>query len=291
MNNANYNNYFNNCNNNISNSNYNMNNANYNNNDAFVSLYLHVNEDSDSINKEINENENNNFLINIKFFNIEHSIHYPKKDLTGLLNLCFMKYISSFYDNQDILKKLKPEIQKIIINLQKNIDFVNDNKENICNLLKETKGNNILIYSKYLNMVINTKTINELINYLTEEKKNKIDIYWGCLSNYEEYSSFFEKELIKDLKNTKLDYSLISLGIIENRDEFEYKFKQDICPNMIKKILYHGSQIDPISKILTTEFKYAKRLFYGMGIYFSDIIDYITFYTGGNTFDNRRDNF
>ena len=49
-------------------------------------------------------------------------------------------------------------------------------------------------------MVINTKIINELINYLTEEKKNKIDIQWGCLSNYEEYNSFFEKELIKDLK-------------------------------------------------------------------------------------------
>ena len=28
-----------------------------------------------------------------------------------------------------------------------------------------------------------------------------------------------------------------------------------------------------------------------MGIYFSDIIDYIAFYTGGNTFENRRDNF
>ena len=84
-------------------------------------------------------------------------------------------------------------------------------------------------------MVINTKIINELINYLTEEKKNKIDIYWGCLSNYEEYNSFFEKELIKDLKNTRFDYSLISLGIIENKDEFEYKNKRDICPNMIKK--------------------------------------------------------
>ena len=60
---------------------------------------------------------------------------------------------------------------------------------------------------------------------------------------------------------------------------------------MIKKILYHGSQIDPISKILTTEFKYSKRPFYGMGIYFSNIIDYIAFYTGGNTFENRRDNF
>ena len=96
---------------------------------------------------------------------------------------------------------------------------------------------------------------------------------------------------MKDLKNTKFDYSLISLGIIENKDEIEYKNKRDICPNMIKKIVYHGSQIDPISKILTTEFKYAKRPFYGMGIYFSDIIDYIAFYTGGNTFENRRDNF
>ena len=52
---------------------------------------------------------------------------------------------------------------------------------------------------------------------------------------------------------------------------------------MIKRILYHDSQINPISNILTDEFKYERKTYCGMGIYLSDIIDYISF--------NRRDNF
>ena len=77
----------------------------------------------------------------------------------------------------------------------------------------------------------------------------------------------------------------------EEEDEKEYKSKRDACSNIVKRILYHGSQIDPISKILTDEFKYSKKALYGMGIYFSDIIDYIAFYCGGLGLANRRDNF
>ena len=191
--------------------------------------------------------------------------------------------MSDFFVDDKILKKLSPEIKTILLKLRKNINFKKDNKEN--------KGNNILIYSQYLNMIINEKKINNLIEYLNEDKKEKINLYWGCLSNYAEYNSFFEQEFTKDLKNTKFDYSLISLGILERKDEPEYKLKRDKCLNMKKRILYHGCQIAPISSILTEEFKYTRKAFYGMGIYFSDIIDYIAFYCGGTNYFNRRDNF
>lgn len=229
-------------------------------------------------------------FINIKFFNIENQIQYPKEELSGLLNLCLLKYISEFFDN-DSIKQLSIEIRQIILKLRKNINFTGDNKKNIQLLLKENSGNNILIYSQYLNMIINQNKINNLIGLLNNPNKTKINIYWGCLSKYVEYNKFFEEEFTKDLKNTKFDYSLISLGILERNDEYEYKSKRDTCPNMKKRILYHGSQIDPISCILTDEFKYTKKAFYGMGIYFSDIIDYIAFYCGGSNFNNRRDNF
>ena len=121
-----------------------------------------------------------------------------------------------------------------------------------------------------------------------EDKKEKINLYWGCLSNYAEYNSFFEQEFTKDLKNTKFDYSLISLGILERKDKAEYKLKRDKCLNMKKRILYHGSQIDPISSILTEEFKYTRKAFYGMGIYFSDMLDYVSFYSGGTDYYTRR---
>ena len=83
------------------------------------------------------------------------------------------------------------------------------------------------------------------------------------------------------------------MAILEKKEEDEekYKIKRDVCPNIEKRILYHGTQIDPISRILTDEFKYTRKAFYGMGIYFSDIIDYIAFYYGGTGLSNRRDNF
>ena len=81
------------------------------------------------------------------------------------------------------------------------------------------------------------------------------------------------------------------MGILEKEDEIKYTVSKHLCSNIEKRILYHGSQINPISKILTTEFKYSRKPFYGMGIYFSDIIDYVAFYTGGTKLEDRRDNF
>jgi len=210
------------------------------------------------------------------------------------LNLCLIKYISNYFKNKEIKKILSPEIKRIILKLQKNINFGEDKRENIKMLLNEDKGNNILIYSQYINEIFNNNIkMKNLINLLEEEKREEIDIFWGCLSNYNEYNIFFEKEFKNDLKKTIFDYSLISLAILEKKekDEKEYKSKRDACPNIVKRILYHGSQIDPISKILTDEFKYTRKAFYGMGIYFSDMIDYIAFYCGGTGLENRRDNF
>jgi hypothetical protein len=169
------------------------------------------------------EQKEEKFLINIKFFELERNIYYEKKNLTGLLKLCLMKYLSEFIEDKEILNKLSPEIKKIIINLRNSLEFTKDNEKNICNLLRENKGNNIIIYSQYINEIINTTIINDIMNLLKDDKKTKIDNYWRCLSKYEEYSSFFEQELIKDLKNTKFDYSIISLGILEKKDEEEYK--------------------------------------------------------------------
>ena len=238
--------------------------------------------------------ENESFLINIKFINLKTNILYPIKNLSGLLNLCLIKYISNYFTKKEITKILSSEQKRIIKKLQNNIKLGEDNRENIKMILNENKGNNILIYSQYINEIFNdVNEIKKLINLLEKKKKEEIDIYCGCLSNYNEYNIFFEKEFKNDLKKTIFDYSLISLAILEKKEknEEEYKSKRDASTNNSKRILYHGSQIDPISKILTDEFKYTRKAFYGMGIYFSDMIDYIAFYCGGTGLSNRRDNF
>ena len=108
---------------------------------------------------------------------------------------------------------------------------------------------------------------------------------------FDEFNSFFENELENALKNSYFDYSVISMALYEKSRRKKYLKERQKCPNCIKRVLFHGTQIDPISKIVTNEFKYTRKAFYGMGIYFSDMLDYIGFYAGGTDYDTRRDNW
>ena len=68
-----------------------------------------------------------------------------------------------------------------------------------------------------------------------------------------------EEEISKNLKEAYFDYSIISLGILNKQDRKIYEKGKSNCDNLVKRSLYHGTQIDPISKILTTDFKYTKK--------------------------------
>ena len=128
--------------------------------------------------------------------------------------------------------------------------------------------------------------------YLLEKKKQeKIKLYWNKLSKYENINQSFEKDFKLALKESYFDYSVISIYIKGQKNLSNYIENKNKCDNCETKFLYHGTQIDPISKIITTGFLYSRKPFYGLGIYFSDMIDYIEFYCGGETYIDRRKNF
>ena len=66
--------------------------------------------------------------------------------------------------------------------------------------------------------------------------------------------------------------------------EYFQKFKQERekCPNQVDKILFHGTSVEPISCILTDQFKKSVDRHYqhGKGVYFTDCLDYCWFYGG-----------
>ena len=111
------------------------------------------------------------------------------------------------------------------------------------------------------------------------------------MSKYEEFNKLFEVELYKAIEKSYFDYSLIGLSLYEQANRKQYLKEMEKCPNCVVRYLFHGTQIDPISKIITTGFLYTRKAFYGMGIYFSDMLDYISFYAGGKDYDTRRQNF
>ena len=239
-----------------------------------------------------NESE---FNINLNFFNENNLINDDDNDvqiseLNGILKLCLLKFIAKFFKNENLEKIESKQLKKILKNLQDEIELKESIKENIKSSLSDKSGNNIIEYAKYINEVITKKDIDSLINILSDEKE-EINKYWKSLSKYKSYNEFFEKEISKHLKSTIFDYSVISLILINKSKLKTYEESKKKCPNIVQKFLYHGSQIDPISTIMTTEFKYTKKAFYGMGIYFTDMLDYAGFYSGGKSFKDRRENF
>ena len=208
--------------------------------------------------------------------------------LTGILKLILIKHIAS---NIDANKISSNEIKKIILELQKGIEMKDNPQKDIKTNLEQNDGNNILAYSKYACSVINDNIINDLLKLVSSNIKNDILKYWSVLSKYEPFNKLFEVELFKAIERSYFDYSLIGLSIYQQTNRKQFVETMHQTPNLVVKYLFHGTQIDPISKIMTGGFLYTRKAFYGMGIYFSDMLDYVSFYAGGTNFANRRKNF
>ena len=228
--------------------------------------------------------------VNLRFFD-----EYPSDDedvpiinLTGMLKLCLLQLIA-YYITDEQLNKIS--LKDIIKELKTEMKLNKETGEEIKSLLSDNSGNNLLEYAKYVNEAVKNKEIDDLINILDKKQKEDVKKYWKTLSKYQKYNEFFEEELSKNLKESFLDYSVKSLAILSKQNKKKYEASKSQCPNVVKRILYHGTQIDVISKIMIDDFKYTKKAFYGMGIYFSDMLDYVGFYAGGTNFTNRRANF
>ena len=273
---------------------------------------LSIKKDNFSIvfNNKIYTNENNNDILQFEngnkvevsldgrikeafFVDFQKNPQSNEEDLvlgqlTGILRLILIKYIANFININLINNQV---IRDIISELQKGMKLVDNPQQNICTNLMQTTGGDIISYTKYVCSVINDIEINNLLALLEVSKRNQIHKYWSILCKYEEFNNKFGQELFKAIENSYFDYSLIGLSIYQQSNRNSYLQARSMCPNIVKKYLFHGTQIDKISKIITTGFLYARRPFYGMGIYFSDMLDYVLFYGGGKDYIDRRNNF
>ena len=232
--------------------------------------------------------ENGYFIEFHKNYNLNEN-DMKTEPLTGLLRLMLVKYISSFISDTSNINS--QEIKKIISDLRIGLKEKENTKEDIKANLEETQGNNILVYSNYINSIISDKIINQLLQLLPKNKQNEVKKQWSILSKYQDFSKLFEEELFKAIERSYFDYSLIGLSLYEQKNRRIFIESMNTCPNLVVKYLFHGTQLDPIKEILTDGFLYTRKAFYGMGIYFSDMLDYVAFYAGGKDFKTRREYF
>ena len=228
---------------------------------------------------------NANFHINV---NLDEA-DMRTVDLTGLLQLFLLKYIAINLDNVNRIKSI--EIRNIISDLKKNVELTNDPKKDIKANLSQKSGSNIITYVNYIKEIITTKDIDNLINLFDKNGKIEIKKRWSVLSKYEDFNKLFEKDFLEALKNTYFEYSLIGISLYQHDKRKKYIEKLKKCIGCEVKYVFHGTQIDPIKEIITDGFLYTRKPFYGMGIYFSDMLDYVSFYCGGETYEDRRKNF
>ena len=252
----------------------------------FIEQMHFENEDKIMI---VNERQDESF--NIKFHtnvNLNDSDMTIGK-LTGLLRLILIKYISTFIKDINMIKS--NEIKEIVSELKEGIKLEESAEKDIQSNLKDKSGSDIIAYSNYVSAIIKDQDIDDLIALIDKNLQNQIYKYWSILTKYEDFNQDFEVDLLKAIETSYFDYSLIGLSIYEQTNKKQFLESMKLCENTVKKYLFHGTQIDPISNILTKGFFYSRKPFYGMGIYFSDMLDYISFYSGGDNFYNRRDNF
>ena len=153
------------------------------------------------------------------------------------------------------------------------------------------EGCNIINFSNYVDQIIDSNQLDKILSLLEKEDlKEMLDIK-NRLSRYNKYLKLFDKEFEKSKKESYLEFSVISLVVIEREDFDKFEKEREKCPNIIERILYHGTSVEPISGILTGLYRKSlerKKAINGPGVYFTDLLDYGWYYGGK---DGNRANF
>ena len=222
-----------------------------------------------------------NMEINIKFIKINQNktYIYSSKELKGLLKLCLLKEVSNKINSND-LDKLPSDISWILQILKNGYMKVDNPKEGIVNVLKKMRGSNIINFSKYVDEKINFDLVIDLMDKLPKYERQELENIKNYLVNYIEHISLFDKDFERAKKNSIFEYSIISLVILENEKFDVFSRERNNCPCRIDRVLFHGTGIDAISSILTSEFLKSRCIQHGGGIYFTEDLDYCWYYGG-----------
>ena len=227
--------------------------------------------------------------INIQFFKLPSNKNVPNynTELTSLLKLSLLKEIANKIENNQI-EKLSVITQSIMKILKNSFVPLSDNmKEDIKKIIEKAKGGNLINFSNFVDNTIDTTQIYNLMNLLNKKDFLEIKDIKNRLSRFENEIKLFNKQFSEVMKDSIIEFSPISIAIVEREDLDDFEKDKKKCPNRIDKLLFHGTGEDPVASILTGKFwKSEKRCYqHGKGVYFSDKLDYCWFY--GNKSDNR----
>lgn len=231
---------------------------------------------------------NLDFKIHIKFIkNSQYSAYNQNNDLKGILKLCLLNEIASKIDNT-VLDNMKNNnnnkdiyfILKVLKDSGNNLE--KKDTETIVKMMGKDKGKNIMNFSNFVDDKIDSNLLQSIINLLNRDYLPEINDTKLRLGKYAKYNDFFEKELHRYFRESVFEFSVVSLVVMDRPDYDKFENERRNCPNRVDRLLFHGTQIHPISGILTGLFRRSEKAHYqhGKGVYFTDSLDYCWFYGG-----------
>ena len=175
--------------------------------------------------------------------------------------------------NQNLLDLTTEESKDKLSQCIKTHFSKNDNENNIFEISKNITPDDIKSFYDKL---------------FKETKTQQDDLYDIILNNeFQEYLSFFDSEFEKALQNSIFEYNTKFIAYIYRNDE-DYRGGKLHCNNIKKRIVFHGTRSWAISRILSTNFRHAGTHFFGIGTYFTDLLDYAWFYAAETDNDNEK---
>ena len=228
-------------------------------------------------------------IIEIQFIKQPKNTNPPNSnyELTSLLKLCLLKEIAGKIQDEK-LENL-PDLVKLIMEILKKgyMSLTENPQKDIERILERVKGSNIINFSKFVDNNVDTPQLNKLINLLKKSDKIEIIDIKNRLSRYAEDIKLFDKEFAVVMKESIIEFSVISMAVIEREDFEKFEKGKKSCKNRVDRLLFHGTGKAPVAGILTGEYwKSTEKCYqHGKGVYFSDKLDYCWYY--GHEKDNR----
>ena len=239
-------------------------------------------------------------------------IDVKRGSLTIIIALQFLilKYLKNKKSLKDITKDFNDKILQDVKTLSeklKNSEFISLGQstmtpdfvdENVMDLSKEENKKEIA--SKILrlgtknttNEISNDDNILELANEieikdfenfiekLSLDANEQQNNHQKFINKLEKYNKFFDEEVKKALQNSVFEYKIIHIFVVY-KDDSHYSKEKDKCENsgnLVKKILFHGTNVDAVTGILSSQFRDARIHILGIGSYFTDSLDYAGYY-------------
>jgi len=156
-------------------------------------------------------------------------------------------------------EKNKIEIKRSIANISIN-NIIIDNEENDINIFEISKN-------------INTEKLVNFFKYISYDSNEKESKQLKLIKNLEEFNQAFDVEIEEALKESIFEFKIAHIFIID-REKDDYIMEKNKCPNRETKILFHGTKIDNAIEILSSQFRDANIHAIGIGVYFTDSLDY-----------------